>query len=211
MNIQSLRSNIRQLKSKHPAPAIAAEWLGELVRAFVQHHSLSQLIQLTVSQGLYQRYRLSYPSDDFHIILVTWKPGKKSPIHDHHETVGIVANLLGEMMETRYQRIISIGKYCALKPNAQYSLKPLIMSSILPGKAMQLHQMANPSQQWAATLHVYLEPLEKFHLYHPILKPWYVAVPKKLWFDEINLTKTCCLRSNRVANQESHVYASLKT
>ncbi|MDJ0591566.1 MAG: cysteine dioxygenase family protein [Pleurocapsa sp. MO_226.B13] len=189
MNIQSLRSNIRQLKSKHLAPAIAAERLGELVvGAFVQDHSWSQLIQSTVSQGLYQRYRLSYPSDDFQIILVAWEPGKKSPIHDHHETVGIVATLLGEMIETRYQRTIGIGKYCILKPNARYALKPLIMSPILPGKAMQLHQMENPSQQWAATLHVYLKPLETFHLYHPILKPWYVAVTKTLWFDDINLT-----------------------
>ena len=189
MNIQSLRSNIRQLKSKHLAPAIAAERLGELVvGAFVQDHSWSQLIQSTVSQGLYQRYRLSYPSDDFQIILVAWEPGKKSPIHDHHETIGVVTTLLGEMIETRYQQLIKIGKYCALKPNRRHHLKPSSVSSILPGKVMQLHQMTNPSQQWAATLHVYLEPLETFHLYHPILKPWYVAVTKTLWFDDINLT-----------------------
>ncbi|MDJ0596157.1 MAG: cysteine dioxygenase family protein [Pleurocapsa sp. MO_226.B13] len=188
MNIQSLRSNIRQLKSKHPAPAIAAERLGELVRTFVRHHSLSQLIQSTVSQGLYRRYRLSHPRDDFQIILVAWEPGKKSPIHDHHETIGVVTTLLGEMIETRYQQLIKIGKYCALKPNRRHHLKPSSVSSILPGKVMQLHQMTNPSQQWAATLHVYLEPLETFHLYYPILQPWHVAISKTLWFDDINLT-----------------------
>ena len=188
MNLQSLRSNIRQLKSQRLAPAKAGERLGEIVGAFVRDQEWSQLIQSTVSQGLYQRYRLSAPRDDFQLILVAWEPRKESPIHDHHETVGVVVTLLGEMIETRYQRMLSIGKYCALKLNGRYPLQPLRVSPILPGKALQLHQMANPSQQWAATLHVYLEPLETFHLYHPIFRPWYVAVTKTLWFDELNLT-----------------------
>ncbi len=118
MNLQSLRSNIRQLKSNHFSSTSTAEQLGELVQAFVQHHSLSQLIDSTLSTRLSQRYLLSYPSDDFQLILVAWEPVKKSPIHDHHETVGIVAPLLGETIETRYQRMINIGKYCTLQPHA---------------------------------------------------------------------------------------------
>ncbi len=184
MDIQSLRREIHSLKMQGLASATLASRLHDLVHAFMLHPSLAQLMPELQSKGLYQRYRLSDPRDDFHIILVAWAPGQTSPIHDHHDIIGAVATLQGQVIETRFRRDISMGPLCKLEPTAQYELSPLSVSQILPGKEMQLHQMTNAGQQWAATLHVYLERLEQFQIYRPWVKPWYMVRPQTLWFDE---------------------------
>ena len=139
-----------------------------------------------VSRGLYTRLLLNAHADPFQIVVVLWGPGSSSPIHDHQGTVGAVALLDGMTCETKYARLGETSAGTRLSCGQTTVLDASTVSPILTDEAGQLHAMHNPSNAWAATVHVYLTPVTDFHIYEPLGDDHYRRIPRQLWFDAEN-------------------------
>ena len=185
MSFNELRTNIARIKQACLSPDVAVGHLSDVLKQFITCTDTSPIKSSLESQGLYRRQRLSAPQDDFHIVVAIWKPNSSSPIHDHDNTTGAVITLVGETIETKYERAASLGNYCFLNSGEPKVLDATAVSPILPGEGgLQLHAMHNPRDHWAATLHVYLHPLKTFNLYHAQACELYTQTPADLWFDE---------------------------
>ncbi|MBX2865052.1 MAG: cysteine dioxygenase family protein [Leptolyngbyaceae cyanobacterium MAG.088] len=185
MTFNDLRTDIAHIKQACLSPEVAVKHLREILKQFVACTNTSQIKASFESQELYRRQQLSAPQDDFHIVMAVWKPNSSSPIHDHDNTTGAVITLVGETIETKYERVAVLGKNCLLKSTEIRVLDSKTVSPILPGGGLQLHAMHNPRNTWAATLHVYLHPLKTFNLYHSQAFGLHTQTSTDLWFDEI--------------------------
>lgn len=184
MTFNDLRTDVAHIKQACLSPALAVSHLREILKQFVACTDTSSIQACFKSQGLYRRQQVSAPQDDFHIVIAIWQPHSSSPIHDHNETTGAVVTLVGETIETKYERVASLGNYCLLKSSETRLLNSTTVSPILPGnEGFQLHAMHNPHNTWAATLHVYLHPLKRFNLYHSQAFGLHTQTSEELWFD----------------------------
>ncbi|NJL22629.1 MAG: hypothetical protein HC895_20340 [Leptolyngbyaceae cyanobacterium SM1_3_5] len=184
MHLRSLRQNIQELKQLNLESAQASYHLANLVKQFTAHNSFEHLLRSRSSNGLYRRHRLTELTDDFHIILATWEPHSCSPIHDHDETIGAVAVVAGQTVETKYRCVAHAERGLCVGSSGNESFANCTVSPILPGDNLQIHQMANQTDALAATLHVYLHALDRFHLYEHHADRQYALIPKQLWFDQ---------------------------
>lgn len=187
MDAGRLIETVRHIKRHVHAPEQQIAGLNAALQAFVQDPANRMgLDHRTVSRGLYTRLRLTSFADDFQIVVVLWGPGSGSPIHDHHDTVGAVAALSGCTHETKYHLAPQAGEQVQLLPGETVALCERTVSPILPDEAHQLHAMTNPTDAWAATVHVYLTPVMDFHIYEPQVDGLYRRVGRQLWFDGEN-------------------------
>jgi len=157
---------------------------------------INKVFESTISKGLYARYLMSQPEDDFQIVLAMWPPGSSSPIHSHDDVTGAVTCCLGAPLENKY-RIITEGAegHSRLERVSSIELGVGEVTPIFPDEDHQLHDMVNPRQTWAATLHVYFRPFKNYNLYIPDTKvPTQgnrrrssrtdtIRIPTQLWFD----------------------------
>lgn len=183
MHLRSLRQNIKELKQLNLESAQASYHLANLVKQFIAHNSFEHLLGSSSSNGLYRRQRLTESTDDFHIILATWEAHSCSPIHDHDETIGVVAVVAGQTVETKYRSVAGAQRSCLLEEVGTRVLQNCTVSPILPGDNLQIHRMENQTDELAATLHVYLDAIDRFHLYQRDGDRHYELMPKQLWFD----------------------------
>lgn len=184
MNTQQLIRAVRQIKQEKLAQTQSIRHLASVLRAFIGNPVNRQALNFDqVSQGLYTRLLLNSFDDDFQIVVVLWGPGSRSPIHDHEGTVGAVAALAGAPQETKYYLLSHFGNQVELLPGKTITLHKSAVTPILPNDATQLHAMTNPTNEWAATVHVYLTPVMNFHIYEPLQEDIYQMVDRRLWFD----------------------------
>lgn len=187
MNTQQLIRTVRQIKQEKLTQTQSIRRLTRVLRAFVGNPANRQALNFAqVSQGLYTRLLLNAFDDDFQIVVVLWGPGSRSPIHDHEETVGAVAALAGATQETKYYRLSHFGNQVELLPGKTMTLRKSAITPILPDEATQLHAMTNATNEWAATVHVYLTPVMNFHIYELQGEEIYQMVERRLWFDADN-------------------------
>lgn len=90
---------------------------------------------------------LVYRNSDFEILVISWLPGQKTPIHSHPENGCIMKVLKGQLCETKITQNDKkfINTYC--KNDTSY-----IHNSI--GK----HIISNDSDNLAVSLHIYSPP-----------------------------------------------------
>jgi predicted metal-dependent enzyme (double-stranded beta helix superfamily) len=189
MNFEDLRHDVRVIQREHLPPTLAVDQLTELLHQFISRVKLASIqafLESEESNSRYHRYQLSAPTDDFQIVLASWKPQSCSPVHDHDEATGAVATLMGSTMETKYKRITNLGQYSLLKSGQTQVLQGRTISPILPGDSdLQLHAMHNSQATWAATLHIYLHPLTIFNVYRPKIWRLYTRTSETLWLDPV--------------------------
>ena len=107
----------------------------------------------------YQRNTIA-KEREFEILLMCWKSGQRSLIHDHGSSLGGVKIVRGILTESLF----------ALAPNGM--IKP-VGSTDYPAGDVQIencstiHQVSNlqPDQCNAISLHVYVPPLVKMNIY----------------------------------------------
>jgi cysteine dioxygenase len=102
---------------------------------------------------------LVYKNEDFECLVLCWRPGQRSPIHDHANSICAVYTVEGVLSADNYRKM-SNGHV-----RADYSedQKP---GSVLTIQTTEIHQVSN--LQDAAdliSLHFYLGPLENSFLY----------------------------------------------
>ncbi|TYB49020.1 cysteine dioxygenase [Actinomadura chibensis] len=188
MNAAELILEIRELKREACPPHRSIERLDGMLTEFVRSGAEGPRPDFTrATRGLYTRLLLNSMKDDFQVVLVLWGPGSRSPIHDHSGTVGMVAAYTGVTRETKYtEGATGPGGCVQLERGGTTVLRGGATTPILPSDGMRLHDMANETAGWSATVHVYLTPILDFHIYEPSTSGYFRREPRELWFDAEN-------------------------
>lgn len=105
------------------------------------------------------RRNLVHEGPGYHALILCWKAGQRSPIHDHRGSSCGVRVLSGVATETRYQR----GPTGALMATRSHEL---CTGLVCGSEDADIHQMSNLQPQAPlVTLHVYSPPLLRMGTY----------------------------------------------
>lgn len=116
------------------------------------------------SERGYQRNRLR-GTDRYEALLMCWRRGQRSPIHDHAGSLCAVRVLRGTVTETRFEA----------SPGAEPTPVETILhpaGSVCVSYDADIHEIANdqPGETDLVTLHVYLPPLRSMRKF-PVRDP----------------------------------------
>lgn len=108
---------------------------------------------LGFKEGNYWRHRVCR-NDAVEMLIICWRPGQKTPIHDHNGSHGVVRVQQGLMWETTFRfddqqgLCYDAGRECP-------------QGTITGAEVPDIHQLGNPevSGQDLITVHVYAPPL----------------------------------------------------
>lgn len=118
----------------------------------------------------YQRYRLfadrSYARNLIargpfaELLLLCWRAGQRTPIHDHGGSIGVVMVCEGLLTETMFERAVEGN----VKPNNTYRRGP---GAITGADVPDIHQLLNlqPKGTDLVTLHCYAPPLTELNVF----------------------------------------------
>jgi cysteine dioxygenase len=107
------------------------------------------------------RYRrnLMHEGSGFQALVLCWKPGQRSPIHDHRGSSCGVRVLRGVATETIFQR----GRDGMLAASRSHQMAT---GEVCGSEDMDIHQVSNLSRdEPLVTLHVYSPPLLRMGTY----------------------------------------------
>lgn len=167
MKAADLVDHVATLAASRLAPRAAVTTLAPLLAAFATHpdnrHAAGRL------RGRVEPLRvlLNHPADDFRIVVVSWAPGRRTPIHDHAGATGAVATLVGSTTETRYRIVADDGAGVTLVEAGRTHIVGRVIAPLLPEDGHQLHEMAHAEGDPAVTVHVYLQALDELDIYEP--------------------------------------------
>jgi cysteine dioxygenase len=108
-----------------------------------------------------ERYarNLVYKTDDFECLVLCWKPGQRSPIHDHANSICAVYTLKGLLSADNYKKTAN-GH---IRADYSEDFKP---GDVLTIQTTEIHQVSNlQDSSELISLHFYLGPLENSYLY----------------------------------------------
>ena len=112
-------------------------------------------------EGNYFRHRVCR-NQLVEMLVLCWRPGQRTPIHDHNGSHGGVKVWQGLLWET-------IFTYDEVTGLEYKSGRELPTGSVTGSDVPDIHQLGNPdfSEQDLITLHVYAPPLGVLHTYKP--------------------------------------------
>ena len=104
-------------------------------------------------EGNYWRHRVCR-NDAVEMLVICWRPGQKTPIHDHNGSHGVVRVHQGMMCET-------IFAFDTEKGLCHGSERDCPVGTLTGADVPDIHQLGNPelSGQDLITIHVYSPPL----------------------------------------------------
>jgi cysteine dioxygenase len=154
----SLQSLVAALEAVINTPSLAQiyEWLE---KAQVSAEELQPYNGF--KEGNYWRHRVCR-NKFVEMLVLCWRPGQRTPIHDHNGSHGGVKVCKGMMWETTFSFDPDVG--LAYKSAREYA-----PGSVTGSDVPDIHQLGNPdvSGQDLITLHVYAPPLGVLHTYKP--------------------------------------------
>ena len=114
---------------------------------------------LGFKEGNYWRHRV-FRNDAVEMLIICWRPGQKTPIHDHNGSHGVVRVYQGLMWETIFcyeeERGLcyNTGRECPT-------------GTVTGADVPDIHQLGNPevSGQDLITVHIYAPPLGVLNTY----------------------------------------------
>ena len=110
-------------------------------------------------ESTYARHRV-YLCEHAELLVLCWRPGQRTPIHDHNGSFGAVRVLQGVMWETLFEMDDSRGLLYT-------SSREWTHGSVTGAGIPDIHQLGNPdiSGQDLITLHLYAPPLTSLNVY----------------------------------------------
>ena len=154
----SLPSLVAALESVSSAPSLEQiyAWLekAEISTEELQPYS-------GFKEGNYWRHRVCR-NQFVEMLVLCWRPGQRTPIHDHNGSHGGVKVCEGLLWETTFN-------YDPVAGLEYKSARELPLGSVTGSDVPDIHQLGNPdvSGQDLITLHVYAPPLGVLHTYRP--------------------------------------------
>ena len=157
-NLLSLQSLVAALEALSSAPSLDQiyDWLENTQVATEELQPY-----LGFKEGNYWRHRVCR-NEFVEMLVLCWRPGQRTPIHDHNGSHGGVKILEGRLWETTFTYDSVIG--LEYKSAREYS-----PGSGTGSDVPDIHQLGNPdvSGQNLVTVHVYAPPLGVLHTYKP--------------------------------------------
>jgi cysteine dioxygenase len=154
----SLQALVEALESQTSVPRLEQiyDWLemAEISAAELQPY-------ISFKAGNYWRHRVCR-NEFIEMLVLCWRPGHRTPIHDHNGSHGGVKVHEGVLWETTF----SYDPESGLAYNAAREYSP---GSVTGSDIPDIHQLGNPdvSGQDLITIHVYAPPLGVLHTYKP--------------------------------------------
>jgi cysteine dioxygenase len=152
----SLSSIVEALKALRARPSLAQvdAWLRG-VR--VGREELRPYVGF--KEGTYARHRV-FLCEHAELLVLCWRPGQRTPIHDHAGSFGAVRVLEGFMWETLFE--MDAGRGLVYKSSREWT-PGLVTGADVP----DIHQLGNPDVSGAdlITLHLYAPPLTSLNVY----------------------------------------------
>ncbi|MDT5155913.1 MAG: cysteine dioxygenase [Acidobacteriota bacterium] len=110
-------------------------------------------------EGTYARHRV-FRCDHAELLVLCWRPGQRTPIHDHDGSFGAVRVLQGVMWETLFG--MDAGDGLVYKSAREWT-----PGHVTGADVPDIHQLGNPdiSGQDLVTLHLYAPPLTSLNVY----------------------------------------------
>ena len=147
---------VEQLKAQTSPPSL--EQIGSWL-ANVEIDRLDVEPYLGFKEGNYWRHRV-YRNAAVEMLIICWRPGQKTPIHDHNGSHGVVRVHKGLMWETTFcyeeehGLCYNTGRECPT-------------GTVTGAEVPDIHQLGNPevSGQDLITVHVYAPPLGVLNTY----------------------------------------------
>lgn len=133
-----------------PLPALVDRLHDETLSA----DALAEFIRF--SDARYCRNLVGYGSQ-FYVLLLCWKPGQASPIHDHCNATCGVRVVSGVATETRFRE-----RGTGL---AEDTVRRLRAGEVCGSIDEDIHQVRNEGDDNLVTLHVYSPVLDNINLY----------------------------------------------
>jgi len=108
---------------------------------------------LGFKEGNYWRHRVCR-NEAAEMLVICWRPGQKTPIHDHNGSHGVVRVQQGLMWETMFT-------YDSERGRCYKSARECPTGEVTGAGVPDIHQLGNPevSGQDLITIHVYAPPL----------------------------------------------------
>jgi cysteine dioxygenase len=94
---------------------------------------------------------LLYAGSTFQALIICWRPGQRSPIHDHKGSACAVRVLMGTATETRYEKTKN-----GLRATGSSTVSE---NGVMTSEDLDIHEVSNEHAKNLVTLHVYSPPL----------------------------------------------------
>ena len=120
-----------------------------------------------------ERYsrNLVYKTADFECLVLCWKPGQRSPIHDHANSICAVYTVKGLLSADNYKK--TANGYIRVDHSEDF--KP---GDVLTIETTEIHQVSNlHDSSELISVHFYVGPLENSYLYS-VTDPTCVPYPR---------------------------------
>jgi len=154
----TLPALIRTLESQKAVPELHQifDWLREVN---ISEDELAPYVAF--KEANYWRHRV-FRNEFIEMLVLCWRPGHRTPIHDHNGSHGGVKIQEGRLWET-------IFVYDETKGLEYKSGRELSAGAVTGSEVPDIHQLGNPdvSEQDLITIHVYAPPLGVLHTYKP--------------------------------------------
>ncbi len=111
--------------------------------------------------GTYARHRV-FRNEQFELLVLCWRPGQRTPIHDHNGSYGVIRVCSGVLWETMFTMDERRGL-------VYHSAREWTNDCITGADIPDIHQIGNSdvSGQDLITLHLYAPPLGSLNIYKP--------------------------------------------
>ena len=152
----SLQALVNQLSALSGAPTL--EQLDTLLED-VQLNAEELRPYRSFKVGNYARHRV-FRNLHVELLVLCWRPGQRTPIHDHNGSHGAVRVCEGVMWETMFE--LDADRKLRYKSGRQW-----LAGDVTGAAVPDIHQLGNPevSGQDMVTLHLYAPPLGVLNTY----------------------------------------------
>lgn len=163
-------------ESRDSALELSLNEVADTINHLTEVPSLDEIKEwfsaLLLRQRDYERYRvfaarkyarnLVARSKFAELLMLCWRSGQRTPIHDHGGSVGVVLVCEGLLTETMYER----APEGHVRPYNTYRWCP---GGITGADVPDIHQLLNlqPEKRDLVTLHCYAPPLSVLNTYSP--------------------------------------------
>lgn len=143
---------------KHAADPLSFEKLNALLSG-VEVGTEELRPYVSFKEGTYARHRV-HNFGHAELLVLCWRPGQRTPIHDHAGSYGAVRVLRGVMWETLFE--MEEGSGLVYKSAREWT-----PGHVTGADVPDIHQLGNPdvSGQDLVTLHLYAPPLASLNVY----------------------------------------------